>query len=81
MIMPGIITCRQINNRFSCDNCNREMPLGIVYEFYDNGKPRPYVTLTLCEDCSNSLGNLHCCVMLNETPHMYCEDEIIEVKQ
>ena len=45
---------------YSCDNCNKEnVPFFIMYAFLDEGKPKPFVRLILCEDCSNELANAH----------------------
>jgi len=69
----------------SCDNCNREMLLLLQYEFLDvkssNKMPsdKPYITLCLCEDCSNALGNLYHKVMENLEPHKYHLDEITKI--
>jgi len=79
-----VITCEHIfsdNPRRSCDNCNREMPLILRYEFSDNTTmgQMAYGELHLCEDCSNALSNLHRKVMEQGKTHKYDMDEISEV--
>lgn len=75
-----MITCRQITDRrHSCDNCDREMPLNLKYQFMD-GNGRQYNELTLCEDCSAAMSNLHYKVMVEGKAHQYDMDEITEVK-
>ena len=58
------------------------MPFGLVYEFSDlhHNNALTYAKLTLCEDCSNALGSLHLATMKKSKPHMYSEDEIMELK-
>lgn len=73
-----MITCEQVTDRqYSCDNCNLEMPLVLQYRFSNGG--REYVRLTLCEDCSCALSNLHFKVMEEGKPHKYDLDEITGV--
>lgn len=77
-----MITCEHAKDgKHSCDNCNREMPLILKYEFSDKRKNRlvPFGELHLCEDCSCALSNLYFKVMKNGVAHQYDMDEITEV--
>lgn len=73
-----MITCIQTTGRvFHCNNCNRVMPVTLIY--YIVGKDC-HPTIALCEDCSNALGNLHHEVMVTGATHKYDMDEITEVR-
>jgi len=58
----------------SCNNCNREMPLLLKYDFSYEGIA--YNKLCLCEDCSAAIGHLHRSIMENHEPYNYNFDEI-----
>ena len=80
-----MITCKQdTSRRYSCDNCNRTVPVILQYKFIDvdeTDREYGFATLTLCEDCSNALSKLHSNVMENGTAFKYVEDEIKEFEE
>jgi len=69
-----MITCEQVTEKIiSCDSCNKETRFSLKYNFIDklvNGGSYPY-EMSLCEDCSNGLSNLHRKVMENGIKHKY----------
>ena len=68
-----------VNKRESCDNCNRIMPV-LKYRFFDKNNKKPYVTLTLCEDCCGSMSNLFYTSVKDNKDYIYNNDEITEEK-
>lgn len=80
-----MITCEQdTSRRYSCDNCNRIVPVVLKYKFIDvteTGREDTFANLTLCEDCSNAITNLFHNVMENGTSFKYVKDEIKELEE
>lgn len=73
-----IICMQSTSGTFSCDNCNRKLPIMLVYQF-ENKKKEIFEIKAFCEDCSNALTNLHCKVIVSGVDHKYDLDEISEV--
>lgn len=76
-----MIKVKQISKttqKHSCDNCNREVPFVLEYNFR-NSEGNEFNKLTLCEDCANALSNLFYKVMEEGESYKYEEDEFKKI--
>lgn len=64
--------------KYSCDNCNKELPVILEYSFYNN-KSKEYNKLILCEDCGNAMSNMFYKVIKNEESFKYENDNIEKI--
>ncbi|HBJ2612324.1 TPA: hypothetical protein LA742_000741 [Clostridium botulinum] len=68
----------ETTQKYSCNNCNREVPFVLEYSFY-NSKNKQYNKITLCEDCANAVSNLFYKVMEEGESYKYEEDEFKKI--
>ena len=68
-------------HEFFCDNCQRNMPLVLVYDLIGKDVLYMHKNVWLCEDCSSAVGRLHFAVMEQGKTHKYDMDEIKEVAE
>lgn len=63
----------------SCDNCNKEIQLVLMFSFLDKNSSKPYATFVLCENCSNAVVNLFRGAMKEGGILVYENDKIIKI--